>query len=66
MAEVTTTIRLPPQLTEQAQAYIETGWFPTLNDLIVEALRRYLETHQIELSEHFIWQDVEWGLHGHD
>jgi len=32
----------------------------------VEALRRYLETHRDELMEHFIREDVEWGLHGNE
>lgn len=66
MAEMTVTINLPPPLAEQVQSYIQAGWFPDLNELIVEALRRYLEAHQPELTEHFVWQDVEWGLHGHD
>lgn len=60
----TATIALPPRLQEQARVYIQQGWAPDLNTLIVEALRRYLETHQMELIEHFLWQDVEWGLHG--
>jgi len=64
--ETVTTIRMPKQLAEQVQTYIQAGWFSTLNELVVEALRRYLETHQIELAEQFIWQDVEWGLHGNE
>jgi hypothetical protein len=66
MAEIAATVTLPSYLAEQAQTYIQAGWFRGLNDLIVEALRRYFETHRIELSEGFIWQDVEWGLHGDD
>jgi hypothetical protein len=66
MSEVNATISLPPRLAKQVQDYVQAGWFPNLNDLIIEALRRYLEAHQMELSEHFIWQDVEWGLSGDD
>jgi Arc/MetJ-type ribon-helix-helix transcriptional regulator len=64
MIENTATINLPPRLAEQIQSYVQAGWFPDLNALVVEALRRYLETHQAELTERFVWQDVEWGLRG--
>jgi Arc/MetJ-type ribon-helix-helix transcriptional regulator len=60
------TINLPPRLAELVRSYVQAGWFPDLNTLVIEALRRYLETHQIELTEHFIREDVEWGLHGND
>ncbi|HZQ07889.1 MAG TPA: ribbon-helix-helix domain-containing protein [Anaerolineae bacterium] len=61
-----TTITLPPKLAEQVKLFVQAGWFPDLNALVVEALRRYLETHRLELTEHYIWQDVEWGLRGND
>lgn len=62
----TATIRLPPRLAEQVKLFVQDGWFPDLNALVVEALRRYLETHRSELAERFIREDVEWGLHGKD
>lgn len=66
MSEVKTTISLPPGLAKQAQEQIQAGWFPDINSLVVEALRRYLETHRNELMERFIREDVEWGLHGNE
>ncbi len=66
MEENATTIILPSKLAEQVKSYVQAGWFPDINTLVVEALRRYLETHQVELTERFIWQDVEWGLGGDD
>ncbi len=65
MAE-TTTIKLPPRLEKEAQLYIQSGWSPDLNTLVIEALRRYLEAHQIELQERFLKEDIEWGLRGND
>ncbi len=65
MSEITT-IQLPPRLAEQAEQYIQAGWFPDLNTLVIEALHRYLETHRMELAERFIWDDVRWGLYGKD
>jgi len=64
--EITTTVNVPQQLAKQIQVYIQAGWFSTFNELVIEALRRYLETHRIELAERFVWQDVEWGLHGNE
>jgi Arc/MetJ-type ribon-helix-helix transcriptional regulator len=66
MQETTTTINLPTRLAEQVQTLIQAGWFPDVNALVIEALRRYLESHRLELAEEFIWRDVEWGLHGDD
>ncbi len=42
---------------------LEAGWFRDINDLFLEALRRYLDSHRPEL---IIRQDVKWGLHGRD
>jgi Arc/MetJ-type ribon-helix-helix transcriptional regulator len=64
----TTTVRaeLPIRLVAQMESLIDDGWFQNINDLIVDALRRFLETHRSELMEGYIWQDVEWGLRGKD
>ncbi|MBM4079885.1 MAG: CopG family transcriptional regulator [Planctomycetes bacterium] len=61
-----TTVNLPPRLAEQVEAYVRAGWFPDVNALITEALRRYLESHRMELMEQFVLKDVEWGLRGND
>lgn len=66
MDNIKTTINIPPRLASQTQIFLEEGWFSDLNSLVVEALRRYLETHSIELAERFIQQDIEWGLHGEE
>ena len=42
------------------------GWASNLEEVINEALRRYLDSHQEVLTESFIQDDVEWGLHGED
>ena len=58
--------QLPIMLLKRAEAYIAEGWSDSLESLLVEALRRYLDTHQVQLNERFIRDDVEWGLHGED
>lgn len=57
---------LPDQLARQGQALVNSGWMPDMNTLLTEALRRYLESHQVSLAETFVREDVEWGLRGND
>ena len=52
------------ELLAQARAFVEEGWATDVNELLAEALRRYLESHSSQLSETFIREDVEWGLNG--
>lgn len=57
---------LPPELLAQAQAYVKEGWATDVNELLADALRRYLESHSSQLSETFIREDIEWGLKGNE
>jgi Arc/MetJ-type ribon-helix-helix transcriptional regulator len=57
---------IPDQLWQQAQTLVQQGWAGNLQEIVTEALRRYLESHQEVLTETFIQDDVEWGLHGED
>ncbi len=58
--------QIPTRLLEEMQALVRDGWFRDLDDLLLSALRRYLDAHRPELMERFVRQDVEWGLHGRD
>lgn len=64
----TTTIQMevPLSLFTQAQNLVEAGWFRSLDEVVLDALRRFLESHRAELLEEFIRQDVDWGLTGRD
>jgi Arc/MetJ-type ribon-helix-helix transcriptional regulator len=64
----TTTVHaeVPTRLFMQIEALVGDGWFEDINDLILDALRRFLEAHRPELMERYIWEDVEWGLYGHE
>jgi Arc/MetJ-type ribon-helix-helix transcriptional regulator len=55
---------VPVRLLTEMQMLVEAGWFRDLDDLMLDALRRFLESHRAELMERFIREDVEWGLHG--
>jgi len=67
MSEIQTTViqtEMPTGLLNAAQELIEAGWFRSLDEIMIDALRRFLESHRSELMEEFIRQDVEWGLKG--
>ena len=69
MASGKTTViqtEVPDSLLQQAQNLVEAGWFRSLDVVMLDALRRYVESHRGELMEAFIRQDVEWGLRGQE
>jgi hypothetical protein len=55
---------VPVRLLAEMQTLVEAGWFRDLDELMLDALRRFVESHRAELMERFIREDVEWGLHG--
>jgi Arc/MetJ-type ribon-helix-helix transcriptional regulator len=55
---------VPLGLLTQVQKLVEAGWFRSLDDVMLDALRRFVESHRTELMEEFIREDVAWGLHG--
>lgn len=57
---------LPDILWYKAQLFIQNGWASNTQQLMTEAPRRHLESHQNSLTERFILDDVQWGLHGND
>jgi hypothetical protein len=57
---------VPEALYNKAVALVNEGWFRDENEVFSEAIRRFLDTHQSELMQKFIRDDIEWGLHGND
>lgn len=57
---------IPVQLFAEMQTLVDTGWFRSLDDVVLDALRRFLDSHREELMEGLLREDVEWGLHGRD
>lgn len=55
---------VPVRLLSEMEVLVEKGWFRSLDELMLDALRRYVESHRVELMERFIREDVEWGLYG--
>ena len=55
---------LPAALAAQAREFVAEGCAADLDDLLAEALRRFLESHASESTDAFMKEDVQWGLHG--
>jgi Arc/MetJ-type ribon-helix-helix transcriptional regulator len=56
--------QIPDQLLEQAQYMVQQGWVANIDELIAESMLRYLESHLETTVEHFVREDVQWGLYG--
>ena len=59
-------IELPDQLYKGINALVKNGWFRDENEVLCEAVRKFIESYHPELIEKFILEDVEWGLHGEE
>ena len=55
---------VPRGLLTEMQQLVEAGWFRDIDDLMLDALRRFVESHRGELMERFVREDLLWGLHG--
>jgi hypothetical protein len=57
---------LPEELVAQARLFVADGWASNFDELLTEALRRFMQSHATRLTEEFVMEDVKWGLHGND
>lgn len=57
---------IPAQLFAEMQSLVNTGWFRSVDDVVLDALRRFLDSHREELMEGLLREDLEWGLRGRD
>jgi Arc/MetJ-type ribon-helix-helix transcriptional regulator len=57
-------IKIPDKVNREIDALVERGWFLNRDQVVQEAIRRFLDAHRPELMDKFIREDVEWGLRG--
>lgn len=58
------TVVVQADLLAEVQRLVELGWADTVQDVVNEALRRYLESRSDALAEHFFREDMTRGLRG--
>ena len=59
-------VECPDELMGRLTHMVAEGWVADEQQAVIEALRRFLDSHRPELSESQILADVDWGLHGND
>ena len=57
-------VKVAEKVYQQLDSLVDQGWFQSHQEILVEALRKFLSSHRPELLEQFIREDVEWGLRG--
>jgi hypothetical protein len=60
----TLSIQCPDALAERLEQLSRDGWVGDPQQVVVEAIRRYLDSHRPELIASQIASDIEWGLNG--
>lgn len=53
---------LPPELTARARSYVNEGWAGRFDEVLTDALRRFLVSHASRVTENLGMEDVKWGL----
>ena len=55
---------IPADIFDELERLVVLGWYRNMDEVLLDALQRFLESHRAELMEAFIREDVEWGLYG--
>ena len=58
----TITLKIPDKLDIFLDQYIKNGWAISKDEVITDALKRYMDSHREEIIEDQLMKDVEWGL----
>jgi hypothetical protein len=59
-------VECPDSLADRLAILVREGWVADEQQAVIEALRRFLDSHRPELIESQVLADAEWGLHGSD
>ncbi len=54
MKNIVIQTELPLKLTARAQTYVKEVWATDFNELLADALRRFLESHSSRVTENFL------------
>ena len=55
-------IELPEKMADQIEALVRGGWFHDEHELIRTALAAFLQDHQLELTERYQREDIDWAV----
>jgi Arc/MetJ-type ribon-helix-helix transcriptional regulator len=52
------------EMYRRMQVLVKEGWFPDTEEIIKQALRKFLDSHDPKVLERHLQEDLEWGLRG--
>lgn len=62
--KTTIEVKIPSQVAAGVEQLVQDGWYSDTQTVVVEALRRFLDSHSPALMEQFVQEDLDWGLRG--
>jgi len=62
----TMVVECPDKLHDSLCGLVDDGWVQNVGQAVTEALRRFIDSHNPNLIESQLRDDVEWGLQGDD
>lgn len=62
--KTTIEVKIPSQVAAGVEQLVQDGWYSDTQTVVVEALRRFLDSHSPTLMEQFVQEDLDWGLRG--
>ena len=57
-------MELPDKLAAEIEAYVRAGRFGSGTEAVPVAATELIQRHRVELLEHFMREDIEWGRIG--
>jgi len=58
----TLTANIPDKLNLYLDFFVKNGWANSKEEIVLEAVSRYIDSHSEELMESQIKNDIDWGL----
>lgn len=55
---------IPDRVFTQLDHLVKEGWFASQEEIVRQALEKFLHVNRPEILEKFVREDVEWALHG--
>ena len=57
-------VKIPDRIHRQIEVLVKEGWFLSQEEIINQAIRKFVEANRPEMLEKYFRDDVEWGLRG--
>jgi Arc/MetJ-type ribon-helix-helix transcriptional regulator len=59
-------LEVPDKLAEELDAIVKAGWFNDQSEVVLAALREFVQRRSFALQERFQLEDIDWALKQHN